>query len=113
MTFCVPSDVGLRRLERVVLARLDVLERRAVEDDVDALARAQQAVAVAHVADQEADARGPVRDGAGRTASVSSRPKTRTTAGAAVEEVVDQARADGPGTAGDEDATAADDASGR
>ncbi len=64
------DDVGLGRLERVVLARLDVLERGAVEDDVDALRRPQQPVAVADVADQEAQvATRPDAAGAGRTAS--------------------------------------------
>ena len=50
-----PDDVGLGRLERVVLAGLDVLEGGAVEDDVDPLDRPVEPVAVADVADQEAD----------------------------------------------------------
>ena len=55
MTFWVPADIRLGRLERVVLARFDVLQGGAMEDHVDALERARQAVAIADVADEEAD----------------------------------------------------------
>ena len=53
MTFC--GHVRLGRLERVVLAGLDVLQRGAVEDHVDALAGTQQASPIADVADEEAN----------------------------------------------------------
>ncbi len=47
------EDVGLDRLERVVLAHRHLLERRGVDHHVDVLHRTVEAVAVAHVADEE------------------------------------------------------------
>ncbi len=95
MTFCVPSDVGLGRLERVVLPGLDVLERRTVEDDVDALARPQHAVAIADVADEEADARSGDPVALVELLRLVS-PEDTHHVGPVRDEVIDQARSDGP-----------------
>src|SRR6266545_299019 len=51
------EHVGLDGLERVVLAGGDLLQRRRVEHDVHAVHGAQEPLAVAHVADEEAQRR--------------------------------------------------------
>ena len=51
------NHVRLDELERVVFGRGHLLERRRVNDDVDALERAPEAVAIAHVAEKETQAR--------------------------------------------------------
>jgi hypothetical protein len=50
------DDVRLGGLERVVLAGRHLLQRRGVDDQIDAARGADQAVAVAHVAEEEAQA---------------------------------------------------------
>ena len=78
-----------------------------MEDGVDALAGAQHPVTVAHVTDQEADIR--ARDAMALIELLGLiAAEDAHDIGAAGEEMVDQARADGPRTARDEDATAAD-----
>ena len=49
------GDIRQRGFERVVLARFDMLERRAMEYDVDSFGRSQDSVPVADVSDEEAD----------------------------------------------------------
>ena len=51
------EDVGLDRLEGVVLADGHVLERRGVDDHVSTLDGAPQPVAIANVTDEEAQPR--------------------------------------------------------
>ena len=51
------EDVGLDRLERVVLADRHVLQRGGVDDHVGALDGATQPVAIADVTDEEAEPR--------------------------------------------------------
>ena len=50
------EDVGLDGLERVVLGGRHLLERGRVDDDVDAVEGAVQALAIAHVAEEVAQA---------------------------------------------------------
>ena len=71
-----PDDVRLGGLERVVFPRFDVLERRAVEDEVDVLHGTLESVAVADVADQKAEV-APARDAAGADRTASSRRARR------------------------------------
>src|SRR5262245_14213659 len=52
-----PEHIGLDRLERVVLARGNLLHRGGVEDDVHPVHGALEALAIAHVADEEAERR--------------------------------------------------------
>ncbi len=53
-----PDDVGVNRLPRVALARLDPLHRSAVNHDADVrLARPTHAIRVPHIPDEEIQAR--------------------------------------------------------
>ncbi len=54
MTFCVPTMFVWVASNGLYSLEFDVLERCAVEDRVDLLGRADQAVAVADVTDEEA-----------------------------------------------------------
>ena len=103
-----PDDVRLGRLERVVLAGLDVLQRRAVEDDVDPVHRPVEPVAVADVADEEADVAPVVQPLALvellRLVAAEDPDDRRV----ALQEPLDEPGADRAGAAGDEDARAAE-----
>ena len=102
------ADVRLGDLERVVLARFDVLQRSAVEDDVDVLGGAHQPIAIADVAHEEADVAAAAEQLAlvellGLVAAENAddgRPRG--------EELSHEVRAHGPGAAGHENAPAAD-----
>ncbi len=52
-----PHDVCLNRLEGVILARRNLLQRRRVNDNIDSLHRPHQALFVAHIADEIAHLR--------------------------------------------------------
>ena len=103
-----PDDVRLGRLEGVVLAGLDVLQRSAMEDDVDVLRGAKQPVAIADVADEEPH----VRPGPEPLALVELLglvpAEDAHDGGVRFEGLLHQPRTDGPGPTGDEHAAALD-----